>query len=170
ARLLLAANAPAHVLAAFQAYAAERKALLFTPTVALAYAMAATFCSAGIAAEALDGTTPLATRRAILQRLHSGATRVVANCAVLTEGFDEPSVDCIIVARPTQSTLLYQQMLGRGTRTYPGKTDCLLLDVVGVSTRHTLHTAATLFDCDPARLAQQSVLESLDAPARPALV
>jgi ATP-dependent helicase IRC3 len=133
--LLLEANAPAQVLAAFQAHAAERKALLFPPTVATAYAMAATFSTAGIAAEALDATTPLATRRAILQRLHTGATRVVANCAVLTEGFDEPSIDCIIVARPTQSLPLYQQMLGRGTRTYPGKTDCLLLDVVGVSTR-----------------------------------
>ena len=164
--LLLAANAPAQVLAAFQAHAADRKALLFTPTVATAYAMAATFCAAGIAAEALDATTPLATRRAILQRLHTGATRVVANCAVLTEGFDEPSVDCIIVARPTQSLPLYQQMLGRGTRTYPGKTDCLLLDVVGVSTQHTLHTAATLFGCAPAALARQSVLEVLDARAR----
>ena len=93
--LLLAADAPAQILAAFQAHAGDRKALLFTPTVALAHAMAETFCAAGIAAEALDGTTPLATRRAILQRLHTGATRVVANCAVLTEGFDEPSVDCI---------------------------------------------------------------------------
>src|ERR671937_1884829 len=162
--LLLAANAPAQVLAAFQAHAADRKALLFTPTVALAYAMAETFRTAGIPAEALDGTTPLATRRAILQRLHTGKTRVVANCAVLTEGFDEPSVDCIIVARPTQSVVLYQQMLGRGTRTYPGKTDCLVLDVVGVSTHHTLHTAATLFDCDAGRLARQSVLELLDTP------
>jgi ATP-dependent helicase IRC3 len=162
--LLLAANAPAQVLAAFHTHATDRKALLFTPTVALAYAMAETFRTAGIPAEALDGTTPLATRRAILQRLHTGATRVVANCAVLTEGFDEPSVDCIIVARPTQSALLYQQMLGRGTRTYPGKTDCLVLDVVGVSTRHTLHTVATLFACDPARLARQSVLEILDRP------
>src|SRR5437016_3237861 len=164
--LLLAANAPAQALAAFQAYAAERKALLFTPTVATAYAMAATFCAAGIAAEALDATTPITTRRALLQRLHTGATRVVANCAVLTEGFDEPSVDCIIVARPTQSLPLYQQMLGRGTRTYPGKTDCLLLDVVGMSTRHTLHTAATLFDCAAAQLAQQSVLAILDPRAR----
>src|SRR5262249_54352964 len=163
--LLLAANAPTQVLAVFQAHAAARKALLFTPTVALAYAMAETFCAAGIAAEALDGTTPLPTRRAILHRLHTGATRVVANRAVLTEGFDEPSVDCIIIARPTQSAVLYQQMLGRGTRTYPGKTDCLVLDVVGVSTRHTLHTAATLFGCDGAQLAQQSVLELLERPA-----
>jgi superfamily II DNA or RNA helicase len=164
--LLLAANAPAQVLTAFQAHAAERKALLFTPTVTLAYAMAATFRAAGIAAEALDGTTPLATRRAILQRLHTGETRVVANCAVLTEGFDEPSVDCIIIARPTQSAVLYQQMLGRGTRTYPGKTDCLMLDVVGVSTHHTLHTAATLFACDAGQLARQSVLELLARPVR----
>ena len=167
--LLLAANAPAQVLAAFQAHAAERKALLFTPTVALAYAMADTFRMAGIPAEALDGTTPLATRRAILQRLHTGATRVVANCAVLTEGFDEPSVDCIIIARPTQSAPLYQQMLGRGTRTYPGKTDCLVLDVVGVSTQHALHTAATLFGCDAARLAQQSVLELVAGEEGPML-
>src|SRR5207245_9751893 len=120
--------------------------------------------AAGRCAEALDGTTPVATRRAILQRVHTGATRVVANCAVLTEGFDEPSVDCIIVARPTQSAVLYQQMLGRGTRIYPGKTDCLLLDVVGVSTRHTLHTAATLFGCAAARLARQSGLELRDRP------
>src|SRR5213594_1883344 len=128
--------------------------------------MAETFCAAGIAGEALDGTTPLATRRAILQRLHTGATRVVANCAVLTEGCDEPSVDCIIIARPTQSAVLYQQMLGRGTRTYPGKTDCLILDVVGVSAHHTLHTAATLFGCTPATLSRQSVLEVLDAQER----
>src|SRR3989442_15448334 len=128
--------------------------------------MAATFCAAGIAGEALDGTPPLAPRRAILQRLHTGATRIVANCAVLTEGFDEPSVDCIIIARPTQSAVLYQQMLGRGSRTYPGKTNCLVLDVVGVSTRHTLHTAATLFACDAERLARQSILEMLDRPVR----
>jgi len=76
--LLLAANAPAQILAAFQTHTADRKALVFPPTVALAYAMADTFRMAGIPAEALDGTTPLATRRAILQRLHTGATRVVA--------------------------------------------------------------------------------------------
>lgn len=64
--VLLAANAPAQVLAAFQVHAADRKALLFTPTVALAYAMADTFRTAGIAAEALEGPTPLATRRALL--------------------------------------------------------------------------------------------------------
>src|SRR5262249_28722900 len=131
-----------------------------------AYAMAETFCAAGIAAEALDGTTPLATRRTILQRLHTGATRVVANCAVLTEGFDEPSVSCIIMARPTHSATLYQQRRGRGPRTYPVKTDCLGRDVVGASTHHTLHTAATVFACYAERLARQSVLEILERQVR----
>ena len=58
--------------------------------------LAETFQVAGIAAEALDGTTPLATRRAILQRLHTGTTRVVANCAVLTEGFDEDVSEVLV--------------------------------------------------------------------------
>jgi hypothetical protein len=58
-------------------------------------------------------------------------------------------------------------MLGRGTRTYPGKTDCLVLDVVGVSTHHTLHTAATLFACDAGWLARHSVLELLEGPTHP---
>jgi superfamily II DNA or RNA helicase len=164
--LLVEANAPAHVLAAFQNQAAERKALLFTPTVAMAYTMAETFCAAGIYAEALEGRTPLAERRAILHRLHTGETRVVANCAVLTEGFDEPSIDCIIMARPTRSRPLYQQMLGRGTRLYPGKVDCLILDVVGVSTRHTLQTACTLFGCTPDELAQHSVLDAMSERER----
>ena len=83
--------------------------------------MAETFNQAGIEAEALDSTTPLPERRNILNRLRTGETRVLANCAVLTEGFDEPSVDCIIIARPTRSRPFYQQMLGRGTRTYPVK-------------------------------------------------
>jgi hypothetical protein len=96
-----------------------------------------------------------------LQRLHTGQTRVVANCAVLTEGFDEPSVDCIIMARPTRSRPLYQQMLGRGTRTYPGKSDCLVLDVVGVSSRHTLQTISTLFGFSPDDLDKQSLTEAV---------
>ncbi len=166
ASTLLEANAPEHILRTYQVQAPERKALLFTPTVALAHTMAETFQRAGITAEALDATTPQQERRDILHRLHTGETRVVANCAVLTEGFDEPSVDCIIIARPTRSRPFYQQMLGRGTRTHPGKTDCLILDVVGSSSRHTLQTAAELFDFNPKKMAQQSVTELLDDERR----
>ena len=165
-RALLAANAPEQVLEAFQEHARDRKALCFTPTVKTAYAIAEAFQEAGIAAAALDGTTPLDERRAILHRLHTGATQVVCNCGVLTEGFDEPSIDCIIMARPTQSRVLYTQMLGRGTRTYPGKADCLILDVVGVTTSHRLQTVATLFDLAPAQLKAATVSEALEAQER----
>ena len=139
------ANAPAHVVGAYQEHAANRKALVFTPTVQLAHTMAGAFRQAGVKAEALDGTTPDDERRAILRRLHTGGTLVVANCAVLTEGFDEPSVDCLIIARPTKSKPLYIQMLGRGTRVYPGKGDLLVLAAVGASTRHSIMTATELF-------------------------
>jgi hypothetical protein len=63
---------------------------------------------------------------------------------VLTEGFDEPSVDCIVLMRPTKSPTLYTQMIGRGTRLFPGKADCLVLDLVGATTRHDLQTVASL--------------------------
>ena len=147
-----------------------RKALVFTPTVRTAYAMADAFRAVGLAAEALDGTMPATVRQATLQRLRTGKTRILANCALLTEGFDEPSIDAIIMARPTLSQPLYIQMLGRGTRLYPGKTDCLILDVVGASTRHTVLTTAALFDVDPAALAQQALTAAVAtrAPAAPA--
>jgi ATP-dependent helicase IRC3 len=140
---LLAANTPQHVAEAYRTYAPDRKALLFTATIRLAHEMAAALQATGVRAEAMDGSTPLAERRAILRRLRSGETEVVANCAVLTEGFDEPTVDCIILARPTKSRPLYIQMVGRGTRPHPGKRDCLVLDVVA-NTRHALQSIGTL--------------------------
>jgi superfamily II DNA or RNA helicase len=162
--MLIGANAPEHVSRAYQDHAMGRKALLFTPTVATAHAMADTLQRDGIAAEALSGETPLEARQAMLKRLKAGETQIVANCAVLTEGFDEPSVDCIIVARPTKSQTLYTQMIGRGTRTSPGKVDCLILDCVGATTRHDLVSVATLTGLPLEALAQgQSVSEAIEA-------
>jgi superfamily II DNA or RNA helicase len=145
---LLDASAPKHVVAAYQQHASGRKTLVFTPTVKVVHEMADAFRKVGIAGEALDGTTPADERRDILKRFHSSETIVLANCAVLTEGFDEPSIDCIISARPTQSRPFYLQMIGRGTRVYPGKADCLIPGAVGDTERHRLVTADTLFDMD----------------------
>ncbi len=164
---LLKADAPTHAAGAYLEHAAGRKALVFTPTVAVAHAMAEAFRARGVAAEAVDGSTPEDERRAILARFHSGETAVVANCAVLTEGFDEPSVSCVIVARPTRSKGLYCQMVGRGTRLYPGKADLLVLDLVGATGRHDLMTAAKLFDVPEQRLdAGRSVAEAAADVAR----
>ena len=165
---LEAANAPEQVAAAYTKYAAGRRALVFTPTVALAHAMAAALRGVGVAAEGLDGSTPLEERRGILHRLNTGSTMAVCNCAVLTEGFDEPSVDCIVVARPTKSKPLYIQMVGRGTRPYPGKADCLIVDVVGVSRRHTLVTATELFQRDlKGRTVREAVAREREAALAP---
>ena len=121
--------------------------------------------ASGVTASALDGTTPTDERRRVLGQLRQGGLEALANCAVLTEGFDEPSIDCIVMARPTKSRQLYLQMVGRGTRPFPGKADCLILDLVGVSHRHKLLTAATLFDLPRDAFAQghRSLTGILDA-------
>ena len=160
--LLLAANAPMHIVQAYTEHAAGRTALIFTPTVHVAHAVATAFGAASIAAEAVDAGTPLEKRRAMLARFHRGETRVLANCAVLTEGYDEPRVDCVVIARPTKSRPLYVQMIGRGTRKSPGKADLLILDVVGATTRHDLVTAATLVG-QPELELEDGLLAALDA-------
>lgn len=144
ARVLLDHDAPGLVAAAYRRHAAGQRAIVFTPTVQVAEACAAALVAAGVRAESLDGTTPPDERRAILARLRSGAASVVCNCGVLTEGFDEPRVSCVIVARPTRSRGLYCQMVGRAARLYPGKTHATILDVVGSTREHQLLTLADL--------------------------
>jgi ERCC4-related helicase len=80
---------------------------------------------------------PQEHRRGILDRLRTGQTRVVVNVGVLSEGWDEPSLECIVIATSTRSQVKYAQIAGRGLRPYPGKTDCLIIDVVGVR-RHSI--------------------------------
>lgn len=147
--MLSEAHAPEMAARAYLEHAAGRRAIVFTPTVALAYEMAEEFRRQGVSAEGVDGTTHPDERRAILRRFHDGETMAVANCGVFVEGFDEPSVGAIVMAKPTRSRPAYLQMLGRGLRLFPGKTDCLLIDLVGSTTRHDLVTASTLLGLDP---------------------
>jgi ATP-dependent helicase IRC3 len=161
--LMLDANAPHHAVAAYEQHAAGRTTLAFTPTVRLAHEMAKAFTEAGIAAEALDGGMPLELRREILARFRRDAIRVLANCAVLTEGFDEPAINCVILGRPTRSRLLYMQMLGRGTRLHPGKVDCLLVDLVGATTRHDLLTAAIVLRLPEPTLRDRGAAAAVEA-------
>jgi len=160
------AAAPQHVLAAYQAHAAGRTAVVFVPTVALAHRMASVFRAGGIPAEALDGTTRSEQRHAILERLQTGQTRVLANVAVLTEGVDVPSVSCIVMATPTRSQVKYTQAVGRGLRPFPGKDDCLVIDVVGVSDRLDLQTLPRLFGLRESIRAEESVIEAIDRQTR----
>lgn len=143
---------PAAVAAAIVAHAPERRVLVFTPDVRTAHDTAATIAARGIAAAAVDGTTPTDQRRDTLARFRAGDVQALVNCALLTEGFDLPEIDCVIIGRPTLSRSLYCQMVGRGLRRHPGKDDLLLLDLVGATGRHDLESAASLFGLDPSDL------------------
>jgi superfamily II DNA or RNA helicase len=125
--------------------AKERKALAFCAGVEHAHALSDEFISANVQSAAIDGKTPKKIRADILHRFSSGELRVVTNCGVLTEGFDDPGVSAIIMARPTKSTLLYTQIIGRGTRIADLKDDCLILDFADNSSRHSVCNLATLF-------------------------
>lgn len=133
-------------------HAAERKGVAFLPTVRTSELLAEALRARGIRAEHVDGNTEGEERKAILRRLKTGETQWVTNCAVLTEGFDEPSISCVLVGRPTKFHGLYVQMVGRGTRLSPGKSDLLVIDIVGASQRHELVGVVDLgLDLDEAR-------------------
>ncbi len=116
---------------------AGRRGIAFAAGVAHSQHLTEAFRAAGVAAEHLDGTTPREERDAILGRLREGVTRVVCNVGVLTEGFDEPSVKVVAVARPTKSLALWLQMAGRGLRPWQD-TPALLLDHAGGYQAHGL--------------------------------
>lgn len=118
--------------------ASDRKALVFAADLNHARNLTDMFKSYGFNAAWISGDTPLYVRRSILQSLRDGELKVVVNCMVFTEGFDEPSLDAILVARPTRSLVLYCQMIGRGLRPYPGKKNCLFIDFVDNSSKHKL--------------------------------
>ncbi|HEY0989096.1 MAG TPA: helicase-related protein [Kofleriaceae bacterium] len=89
-------------------------------------------------ARAVDGSATGAMRAATLADFRAGAFQVLVNCALFTEGFDEPSIACVAIARPTKSRALFAQMVGRGIRLAPGKADVLVLDFTAIAGRHRL--------------------------------
>ena len=118
----------AHIVAAYHSLVPESKAIVFCAGVKHANNLASSFSATQVSTEVILGDTSAQDREHILARFKSGETRVLVNVGVLTEGFDEPSIQSIILARPTRSTLLYTQIVGRGTRLYEGKPHCTILD------------------------------------------
>lgn len=135
---LAASLAPERIVDAYTEHAAGRPTLCFVPTVEFAELMVERFTSAGVTARLVSGAQPSRERAAALAGFKTGRISVLVNCMVLTEGTNLPMASCVIIARPTTHVGLYVQMVGRVLRTYPGKRDALVLDVVGVSKRHLL--------------------------------
>lgn len=134
-----------------QAVASEldgRKGAVFAPTVDSSRALAGRLTALGQRAEHLDGETPKAQRRAMLDRFRAGSTRWLCNVGIISEGFDVPDLDAVVLARPTRSRIFFRQAVGRALRPYPGKSGAIVLDVVGASDGHTLAGVESLTDAD----------------------
>jgi len=125
---------------------ADRKAVVFLPLVKTSQKFRDILNAKGFRAAEVNGESD--DRAEVLRDFEAGKYNVLCNSMLLTEGWDCPSVDCVIVLRPTKIRSLYSQMVGRGTRLYPGKDHLLLLDFLWHTERHEL--------CHPAALVAES--------------
>lgn len=125
---------------------ADRKTVVFLPLVKTSQKFRDILNAKGFRAAEVNGESD--DRAEVLRDFEAGKYNVLCNSMLLTEGWDCPSVDCVIVLRPTKIRSLYSQMVGRGTRLYPGKDHLLLLDFLWHTERHEL--------CHPAALVAES--------------
>lgn len=123
-------------------YCRERKTVVFLPLVKTSQKFRDILLEKGFKAAEVNGESR--DRKEILEAFDRGDYNVLCNSMLLTEGWDCPSVDCIVVLRPTKVRSLYSQMVGRGTRLHPGKEHLLLLDFLWHTERHELCHPASL--------------------------
>jgi DNA repair protein RadD len=114
----------------------RRQTVVFATGVAHSVHIRDEFRRAGVMAEHIDGKTPSEERDRILADLSAGRIDLVTNAMVLTEGWDQPSVSCLVLARPTKSLGLFRQMIGRVLRPAPRKMEALVLDHAGATFTH----------------------------------
>lgn len=114
----------------------DKRTIVYAVDIAHSKRITEKFVEAGVKAEHVDGTTPKAERAAILDRLRSGETHVVSNAQILTEGFDLPELETVVLACPTLSTTKHLQCIGRALRTALGKEIARIHDHAGNLKRH----------------------------------
>lgn len=128
-------------------YCWDKKTVVFLPLVKTSQKFRDILNENGFRAAEVNGNSQ--DRAEVLQDFEAGRYNVICNSMLLTEGWDCPSVDCIVVLRPTKIRSLYCQMVGRGTRLFPGKDHLLLLDFLWHTERHELCHPATLICSNP---------------------
>lgn len=127
-------------------YCKGRKTVVFLPLIATSQKFRAMLEDAGLRAAEVNGNSE--DRSQVLADFEAGRYDVLCNSMLLTEGWDCPSVDCIVILRPTKVRSLYQQMVGRGMRLSPGKEHLLLLDFLWMTARHDLCRPSALISKD----------------------
>jgi ATP-dependent helicase IRC3 len=147
------------IVSKFQEHAHNRKAVAFCADVQHCKDLAATFNHYGFKAAAVWGSMDKAERASALSAFNKGDIQVVTSCGILTEGFDEPTIEAIIMARPTKSRSLYIQCIGRGLRKHITKKDCcLVLDFTDA--HHNLKSImslATIMPPKPMKPAEKTI-------------
>lgn len=119
------------------AHAQDRRSIvIFCVSIPHADRLVEALQEEGILAASVHSEQDLKEREHTLEAFNRGEVRILTNVGVLTEGWDAPRADCVMLCRPTLSPALYVQMVDRGLRTFPGKRDCLVLDLVGNYERH----------------------------------
>ena len=141
----------------------ERKTVVFLPLVKTSQKFRDILNAKGFRAAEVNGNSE--DRAEILRDFEAGKYNVLCNSMLLTEGWDCPSVDCIVVLRPTKIRSLYAQMVGRGTRLHPGKDHLLLLDFLWHTERHELCHPASLI-CEQEEVAKK-MTENIEAAGCP---
>ena len=150
------------IAAEMEKYCVDRKTVVFLPLIATSQKFTDILNDHGFRAAEVNGNSE--DRAEILADFESGKYNVLCNSMLLTEGWDCPSVDCIIVLRPTKVRSLYSQMVGRGTRLSPGKDHLLLLDFLWHTERHELCHPASLI-CESEEVAQRMTKNLEDDPS-----
>lgn len=140
------------IAAEMEARCKDRKTVVFLPLIKTSQKFRDLLNSHGFRAAEVNGQS--ADRRQVLEDFDAGKYNVLCNSMLLTEGWDCPGVDCVVVLRPTKVRSLYSQMVGRGTRLCEGKKDLLLLDFLWMTDRHELCRPADLV-CEDHAVAQR---------------
>lgn len=138
----------------------RKKIIVFMPDVGSSIAMADALKQLGHAADWVSGDKP--DRDSTIQRYKNGLSKILVNCQILTEGFDDKPTDCVVL-KPTRSRIAYAQMVGRGTRLCKDKSDCLILDF-SHTTDMDLIGPSSLTDCEEvdSKRAEELVEEGVD--------
>lgn len=113
----------------YKQLASGRRAVVFAVNVAHAEHIEEAFKAAGIPATSVFGHTPKDERAQRLADFRAGKYLILSSVMVVSEGYDDPGISCLLMARPTRSPLLFTQQVGRGLRIHPGKEDCIIIDL-----------------------------------------
>ena len=138
----------------------NRKTVIFTPLVRISKRLCNILNKRNFKAAEVNGAS--ADRKDVLKGFDNGEYKALTNAMLLTEGWDCPTVDCIICLRPTKSRSLYAQIVGRGTRLCEGKKNLLVLDFLWLTKKHSLCHPADIF-CEDPEVAQKTTDMLADA-------